>query len=249
MVGGNTPSATSGGVDEQLTSSANVSYTDEATGVDLNLIWQPNPNLQFVISYAHTEREVIWPFDLVDNVDPLTGEWHGTEYGSWVRVLGRETFGLEEERDANGNVIAITKNGQPLKNGDVRTSDIHIPMTGLSRYDGSEDSGSILGKYTFTDGRLDGLAATLGVIYRGPARTSFEVGGFNLAGNKFGTPPTPEIVTVNMGLSYQLNLDKVSHRFRVNINNLLDKPTTLLSRTTMTPVAPSNALRKFTAIP
>ena len=187
------------------------------------MIYQPNKNLQFVFSYAHTEREVVSPFNLVDNVDPLTGEWHGTEYYQMVRVLGREAFGLEEELDSNGNVIAITKNGQPIKNGDVRTTDLVDPIKGIELYDGSEDSGSILGKYTFTEGKLDRLAMTLGVTYRGPARTSFEIGGFNLAGNQFGTPPTPEQTTVNLGFSYSIPGDKYTHRFRVNVNNVTDE--------------------------
>jgi len=205
------------------TGRANVTYTDEATGVDLNMIYQPNKNLQFVFSYAHTEREVVSAFDLVDNVDPVTGEWHGTEYSQMVRVLGREAFGLEEELDSNGNVIAITKNGQAIKNGDVRTTDLVDPTKGIELYDGSEDSGSVLAKYTFTEGKLDRLAMTLGVTYRGPARTSFEIGGFNLSGNEFGTPPTPEQTTVNLGFSYSIPGDKYTHRFRLNVNNVTDE--------------------------
>jgi len=202
---------------------ANVTYTDEATGVDLNFIYQPNKNLQFVFSYAHTEREVVSPFDLVDNIDPVSGEWHGTEYDPMVRVLGRAAFGLEEELDGNGNVIAVTKNGQPITNGDVRTTDLLTPIKGISLYDGSEDSGSVLAKYTFTEGKLDRFAATLGLTYRGPAPTSFEIGGFNLAGNSFGTPPTPEQTTLNLGFSYNIPGNKVTHRFRLNVNNITDE--------------------------
>ncbi len=70
---GNTPSQ--GGATNAI-----VSYTDEANGYDMQVIYSPMENWQFIFSYAHTERVAKSSFQLVDAVDPASGAVFGTEY-------------------------------------------------------------------------------------------------------------------------------------------------------------------------
>lgn len=204
---------------------ANTTFTDEATGFDVQLIYQPTPRLQFVFNYAHTEREAVSPFKLAELLDPDTGQRFGTEYDAWVRALGREAFGLQEHDD-NGDGIPdrVTKIGsdETLQVGDVAASDLVGGLQGTSLFTGSEDSASVFTKYTFTDGVLKGFAPNLGVTYVGPAATSLKVGGRDLASNLFGTPPTPERYIVNLGGRYDWRTRHATYSLQLNIGNLLD---------------------------
>jgi outer membrane receptor protein involved in Fe transport len=203
---------------------ANTTYTDEATGFDLQLIFQPTTRLQFVFNYAHTEREAISPFKLAELIDPEGKRW-GTEYDAWVRALGREAFGLVEHDDnKDGIVDRVTKQGSnsKLKVGDVGASDLVGGLQGASLFSGSEDTASIFTKYTFTSGTLKGLSPNLGVSYVGPAKTSLPIGGRDLSTNLYGTPPTPERYIVNLGGRYEWRRKRITYALQLNIGNLLD---------------------------
>ena len=200
-----------------------VSYTDEATGYDFQLIYSPIDNWQFIFSYAHTERVATSSFSLVDAIDPESGAVFGTEYDEWVRILGRAAFGLEEnDTDGDGVIDSVTKNGQPIQVGDVAPSSLVGGLEGISLYTGSEDAASMWSKYTFQEGRLKGLGAGLGVIYTGPAQTSIPIGGSDLAANRFGTPPTEERFRTDLGFNYRWNYKEMPISLRLNVYNLMD---------------------------
>jgi len=200
-----------------------VSYTDEATGYDFQLIYAPIENWQFIFSYAHTERVATSSFNLVDAIDPASGAVFGTEYDEWVRILGRAAFGLEEtDTDGDGVVDQVTKNGQPIQVGDVAPSSLMGGLEGVSLYTGSEDAASMWSKYTFREGKLKGLGAGLGVIYTGPTQTSIPIGGTDLAANRFGTPPTEERFRTDLGFSYRWTYNEMPMSLRLNVYNLMD---------------------------
>ncbi len=206
-----------------LTTGADVTYTDEATGYDMQLIYSPIDNLQFIFSYAHTERDVKGSFQLVDAIDPETGLVFGTEYDSWVRTFGREAFGLvETDNDGDGVPDSITKNGQPIALGDVSPLDLVGGLQGVNLYQGSEDSASVWGKYTFREGPFDGANIGLGMVYTGPAPTSVPIGGTDLAENRYGTPPTAERFRADLALGYRWNWNDTAMSLRLNVYNLTD---------------------------
>lgn len=213
------------GVNPSLGSATNsiVSYTDEATGYDFQLIYSPIKAWQFIFSYAHTERVATSSFNLVDAVDPASGAVFGTEYDEWVRVLGRAAFGLEEtDTDGDGVIDSVTKNGQAIEIGDVAPSSLIGGLEGVSLYTGSEDAASMWTKYTFREGLLSGLGAGLGVIYTGPAQTSIPIGGTDLAANRFGTPATEERFRTDLGLTYRWTNKQMPMSLRLNAYNLMD---------------------------
>ncbi len=202
---------------------ANVTYTDEATGYDLQLIYSATDNWQLIFNYAHTEREATGSFNLVDAVDPDMGANFGTEYDVWVRTFGREAFGLEES-DTNGDGVidTITKNGQPISLGDVSPLDLVGGLQGTSLYTGSEDAASLWTKYSFTEGLLNGFDASLGATYTGPAETSIPIGGPDLASNLFRTPATPDRWKVDTSFKYRWNHNEQRYTLKLNVFNLLD---------------------------
>lgn len=204
---------------------ANTTFTDEAKGFDFQLIYQPTPALQFVLNYAHTQREAISPFKLVEISDPDTGQAYGTEYDVWVRALGREAFGLVEHDDnGDGIVDRVTRTGsnEILKVGDVKASDLVGGLQGTSLFTGSEDSASIFTKYTFLSGPLKGFAPNFGLSYIGPAATSLPIGGRQLRTNQFGTPPTPGRFIANLGARYGWRTRHADFAVQLNISNLMD---------------------------
>ena len=155
----------------------------------------------------------------------MSGQNFGTEYDDWVRVLGREAFGLEEhDDDGDGVVDRVTKQGENevLQLGDVPTSSIIGGIQGLNLYTGPEDTFSIFTKYSFLEGALKGFESSLGVTYTGPAATSIAIGGTDLADNQYGTPPTPVRWNVNLGFIYKFNFGETNWDVRLNIFNLLD---------------------------
>lgn len=202
---------------------ANVTYTDEATGYDMQFIYSPLENWQLIFAYAHTEREATGSFNLVDVVDPETGVSFGTEYDVWVRTFGRAAFGLEEsDTDGDGVIDTVTKDGQPISMGDVSPLDLIGGLQGASLYTGSEDAASLWSNYRISEGALDGLGLGLGVIYTGPAQTSIPIGGTDLAENRFGTPPTEERWNVNAAFRYSWTINDLYITARLNVYNVLD---------------------------
>tara|TARA_B100001123_G_scaffold104928_1_gene121762 strand:- start:930 stop:4349 length:3420 start_codon:yes stop_codon:yes gene_type:complete len=201
----------------------NVTYTDEATGYDLQLIYSATNNWQVILTYAHTEREAITPFKLVDAYDPDNDQTFGTEYDVWVRTFGREAFGLDEsDTDGDGVIDMVTKDGQAISVGDVSPTSLRGGLQGISLYSGPEDSASLWTKYQIDVGVLTGLDLGLGVIYTGPAQTSIPIGGSDLAENLYGTPPTKERYRVDLGFNYRWRINDSQLRLRLNVYNLMD---------------------------
>lgn len=200
-----------------------VSYTDEAKGVDMQLVYSPSRRLQLVFNYAHTEREAITPFLMAEANDPDTGEALGSEYDVWVFRFGREAFGLEEhDVDGDGVVDQVTKNGQPVSMGDVSPNDSIAGLQGVSLYTGSEDSASLWANYDFLEGRLRGLNSSFGLIYTGPAETSIPIGGIAVGENSFGTPATEERYRIDLGLGYRWKFSEADLKLQLNVYNMLD---------------------------
>ena len=201
----------------------NVTYTDVAEGYDMQLIYSPLRNWQFIFSYAHTERKVKGSFKLLPIIDPESGLVFGTEYDIWVRTFGREAFGLEEtDTDGDGVIDQVTKNGQPIVMGDVSPTDLTGGLEGVSLYTGSKDAASLWTKYQFMEGPFKGLDAGLGVIYTGPAPTSIPIGGSALAENRFRTPDTEERYRMNSALRYSFNALDNYWTLSLNVYNVLN---------------------------
>ncbi len=203
---------------------AHVTYTDQSEGVDMQLHYMLTDNWQMILSYAHTERKAVGGFNLLDTVDPDSGAVFGTEYDIWVRTFGREAFGLvERDTDGDGVVDTITKNGQPIGLGDVRPTDLNLNLDGINLYTGSENAASLWMNYLFNEGPLEGFSASIGGIYRGPAKTSTRFGGDDYSANPFGTPPTDDYFKVDTALRYQWNINQRSYALQLNVYNLLDE--------------------------
>ena len=211
---------------------ANVTYSDESTGVDLNLVYSITKNWQAIISYAHTEREATSPFKLVDtNFTDANGVDHnfGTEYDIWVRTFGREAFGLVEHKDENGNVTHVTQAGESASDenrlglGEVTPLDLIGGIQGTSLFFGAEDSASFWSKYSITEGRFKNLAFGLGAVYTGPTATSIPIGGDTLGLNRYGTPPTKERIKIDASVNYKWDWEDLDFTARLNIYNVMDE--------------------------
>lgn len=196
---------------------ANVTYTDEATGYDFQLILSPLANWQIILNYAHTEREATSPFF------PVSVDGFGTEYDIWVRTFGRAAFGLEEhDDDGDGVVDRITKNGEQVTMGDVDATDLMSGLQGTSLYFGSEDEAAIWTSYTFREGTLQDLQVGFGGTYTGPAATSVAIGGNELAENQFRTPDTEERWKFDALLAYEFSWYDLPWRVQFNVYNVFD---------------------------
>ena len=207
-----------------VTGAANVTFGDQARGVDLQMIYSPLENWQIIFNYAHTERKVTEPFGLVPAIDQITGTEFGTEYDSWVRALGREAFGLEEV-DNNGDGIPdqILKDGQPVSLTNIVPADSATGgINNANLFLGAEDEASLWNKYTFTSGPLRRLSVVFGARYTGPQATAVTVGGSNLTANLYPTPPTEERYEFDAGLIYNKRIGNTDWRFAFNIYNLTD---------------------------
>lgn len=202
---------------------AYVTYTDKATGMDLNLILTPIDNWQLIFNYSQVEREAVSPFQMASTVDRGTGVGFGTEYDRWVREFGRAAFGLEEhDDDGDGVVDRVTRDGEPVGLGDVDAAGMVSGLEGTSLYFGSEVSASFWSKYTFTDGPFDNLRLGFGAIYTGPAATSINIGSDQYSSNRFRTPDTEERWNFNALIGYSFEWREIKWSLNLNISNILD---------------------------
>lgn len=179
---------------------ANVTFEERGRGVDGQIIFSPTSNYQIVFSYSYQKREVT-AFNLVDAADLNTGKNWGTEWDSWVHILGKENF-ADPTR-------ASTFNG-----GSVRGLDLSF----VPQY-----SAKLWNMYRFKDGALDGLRIGGGVQYIGSAPTSVPIGGRTLASNLYTTPDTPERFIFDASLSYKWSWSKVDLYLSLRVANLLDE--------------------------
>ena len=210
---------------------ANVTYTDEAKGVDFQLIIRPLPQWQLILNYAYTTREAVSPFDL-----PSTRGF-GTEYDVWVRTFGREAFGLQEwDTTGDGVPNYITRKGAVGENpteaelqaaqvglGDVDGADMIGGLQGTSLFFGSEHEFSFWNRYEFTDiPALENVVVGFGGNYTGPAATSVAIGGNELAANQFRTPSTAGRWNFDAMVQYNFELWGGAWNARLNVYNLFD---------------------------
>ena len=217
--GGNNPSLTS-------SSGGNVTFADEAKGVDLELILQPNDNLQFLINYSYTERVAKGAFQMVDFIDQASGQiFAGTEYDRVVRVFGREAFGIESE-DTNGDGFDdkfTDQHGQQLsETNPLRPSEAISGLDGVSLFFNPAHQATFWSRYEFTTGLLDNFAFGVGATYSGAAPTAVSIGGEEVGKNLFPTPNTAANWNFNAGLYYSFKLGRTRWNLRLNISNLFD---------------------------
>lgn len=212
---------------------ANVTYTDEATGFDFQVILTPNSNLQVILNYARTKREAISPFQLAST------QGFGTEYDIWVRTFGREAFGLKEW-DVNGDGVvdyvtradAVGDNpteselqAAQVGQGDFDATEMVGGLQGTSLFFGSEEEFSFWAKYSFNEGPLERLSLGFGGNFTGPAATSVALGGDDLAENRFRTPATASRWTFDAMVQYRFYWQSVDWSVRLNVYNILNDTT------------------------
>jgi outer membrane receptor protein involved in Fe transport len=180
---------------------SDVSYQEEATGFDAQLIFSPRPNWQIVTSYAHINKEVSEGFKLVDHRDLNNGRQFGTEYDAWLYELGRENFGDPK--------LPSTYNGRNI--------------VGRSLDLGPRQTASVFSNYRLESGPLKDLSLRLGVIYTGPRPTTVDFGGGNTNVNTLRTPNVERRCEITTGLGYRWRDGERNWRFNLAVNNLLDE--------------------------
>lgn len=216
-----------GGDNPSLESSdgANVTFTDQAKGIDVELIWQPNDNLQLLMNYAYTQREAVGAFQMVDFTSLSDGiTYAGTEYDQVVRVFGREAFGIKSEDTNNDGVMdRFTVNGQPLgPDNPLRPGQAISGIDGMSLFFNPAHQASAWARYMFTEGRLNRLALGFGASYSSGAPTSVDIGGNEIGRNLFPTPDTASAWNFDAGIFYNFRLGRTRFNVRLNVRNVLD---------------------------
>jgi iron complex outermembrane recepter protein len=179
---------------------SNVTFEDEATGFEFNVIVSPTDNWQLLFNFSHIERKVVGPFNIALPVNYTTGRQYATEYDIWVAALGREAF-------------ADPKDPSTLNGGGI---------DGTSLYFGPEETASLWSMYRIAEGPLEGLRVGLGAVYTGSAMTSIAVGGDSIAANRFRTPDTEARIVFNGSLQYSWEWRRVTLTAQLNVNNLLN---------------------------
>ncbi len=217
--GGNNPSLYS-------SSGANVTFEDEARGVDLELIYQPRTNLQFLFNYSYTERLAKKAFNMLDFISLSTGElFPGTEYDLVVRTFGREAFGITSE-DTNGDGFAdrfLDQHGVEIsETNPLRPSEAISGIDGVSLFFNPAHQATFWSRYDIAEGRFKNLGFGLGASFSSEARTSISIGGTEAARNRFPTPFRDANWSFNMALYYKFQIRGSLWSLRLNVNNLLD---------------------------
>lgn len=192
---------------------AAVPINDRSRGIDAQVNLRPTDNLQLVLSYAYTEREIQTP----------TYQYVSTPYflpvaQYYYPVFGWGTLDARPAAQAFGDV------------NDTSTFQVPIPENGQSLDDTPKHQASVWANYRFSAGRLNGLGAGLGVRYEGPRQyfSGFAVDGtanaVTVNGRQVFTQfTTKERYTVDLLLDYSTRWkDKYDVRFALNVNNLLD---------------------------
>jgi hypothetical protein len=217
--GGNNPSLES-------SDGANVTFDDESRGVDLEVIFQPNVNLQLLVNYSYTERKSKGAFQMMDYISLEDGSvWAGTEYDRVVRVFGREAFGIKSE-DTNGDGFAdkfTDQHGNELSESNaLRPSEAIGGIDGVSLFFNPAHQATFWSRYEFTGGVLNNLGLGAGAQYSSAAPTSVRIGGNEIGKNFFPTPETAENWNFNLAVYYQFKLGRTRWNLRLNVNNLFD---------------------------
>ncbi len=217
--GGNNPSLES-------SDGANVTFTDEAKGIDLELILQPNENFQVLLNYSYTQRAAIGAFKMSDFISLADGKvYAGTEYDQIVRVFGREAFGIKSE-DTNGDGVMdkfTDRRGQQLSaTNPLLPSEAVSGIDGVSLFFNPAHQASVWSRYEFTEGPMKNFSVGAGANYTSAAQTSVAIGGNEVGQNLFPTPDTSPNWSFDAGLYYRFRLGRTRWNVRLNIRNLLD---------------------------
>ena len=177
-----------------------VTYEEEGTGFDGQIIISPLNNYQIVFNFSRVQREIVGKgFNMVRPIDQWGNDW-ATGWDAWNWAFHRQNF--TDPKDPT------TFTGEGVNGIDIS----FVPQDNLALWN----------KYSFTDGTLDNLEIFGGVTWAGEAVTSTPLGGRQMRANYFRTPPTAERYEVGAGLGYRFELRDVRWNLRLNINNLLD---------------------------
>ncbi len=217
--GGNNPSLTS-------SDGANVTFTDEAKGGDVEVIFQPNDNFQVLMNYAYTTRAAVGAFKMANFTSLVDGiTYAGTEYDQIVRVFGREAFGIKSE-DTNGDGVAdrfLDRHGKQLSEANpLLPSEAISGIDGVSLFFNPTHQASAWMRYMFTEGPLNRVSVGLGAKYSSTAQTSVAIGGNRVGRNLFPTPDTAASWSFDAGVFYNFRLGRTRWNVRLNVRNLLD---------------------------
>lgn len=187
----------------------NVTYEEEGTGIDGQLIFSPLDNYQIIFNFSHQQREVSGKgFNMVPLVQARTGEnlnevlpyseW--MRYEAWVFQLGIWNF--EDPSDPT-----------TFDGGSVNGIDLSLVP---------EWNFNLWNKYSFLEGPLEGFEVAGGVRYTSSAPTAVAVGGSNFRDNLFLTPDTEERYEFDLSLNYSFDFAGARWRIGLRVRNLLD---------------------------
>jgi outer membrane receptor protein involved in Fe transport len=184
-----------------LGSGANVTFEEEGTGFDTQLIWSPVSQFQVMFSYSYQKREIVGRgFNLLDAIDPQTGVNWGTEFDRWVYVLGVENF--------EDPTRPSTYNGDSVRGLDLS----FVPRQSFRTWS----------KYRFLDGFLAGLDVGGGVQFNGSAPTAAAIGGIDFVENRYPTPPTASHYEFDAFANYTFHAMRTRFVVSLKIANLLN---------------------------
>lgn len=179
---------------------SDVSYQEEAKGIDAQLIFTLRPNWQMTLNYAYIDKAVSDGFQLVDAVDLNNGQNYGTEYDAWLLELGRENF-TDPTRPSTWNRASLVG----------RTLDL-----------GPKQTASLFSNYVIDGGPLKDLSLRGGLIYTGERPTTVDFGGGNTNVNSLRTPDVAARWEVRVGLGYMRRFGDYQWRFNLSVDNLFD---------------------------
>jgi len=192
---------------------AYVPMSDESIGFDLSLNWSPIPELQFVFSFSHLEREITsTTYTLVSAAFAPGAEWLKSDYAAGTLDPSLTAYDVYD--DVND---ASTYHGE-------------IPDTGQSGDDSPENTFALWGRYELSHASesLDGWAVGAGVTWEdercwysgflGDGNVSYVSSSKTLV--QYWTDPR---TTVNFMIEYTTTLfDDYNTRFALNIDNVFD---------------------------
>lgn len=179
-----------------------VTFSEEALGIDGQIIISPIPNYQIITTFSHQRRKVVGGgFDFVPLIDPISGETvPGTPYDRWIYVLGKDAF--DDPTDPT------THNGLGVDGLDLS----FVPKWNFSLWN----------KYTVTEGALEGVEFLGGVRYFGKAPTSIAIGAGAASDNRYPTPPTKERFVFDLGINYGFSWSRTDWRIGLKVDNVLN---------------------------
>jgi len=183
-----------------LNRNSDVSYDDESTGAELEIILNPFKGYQAKIGYALVKQEVTGGFRIVDQP-------RSTEYDSWWNYMGIPLA----ERAANLNEASYDFSG-----GVKGARTVDVPEHVITAWNA----------YTIQSGALKNLTVGVGLTYRASRQSEVVInnGVQSLVGveNQRFKPPYPEDVKADLLLAYRTRVGNYPLRLALNVRNVLD---------------------------